>query len=182
MKLIIGLGNPGKKYQNTRHNLGFETLDYLAAKLETINWQKKEQLNVLITEKIFDSQKIILAKPQGFMNNSGSAVKTIINYFKIPISDLIVIHDDLDLPLGEFKIQRARGSAGHRGVQSIIDALDTNDFTRIRIGISPLQTEYEIEAEKFVLQKFTADEEKIILETIKKISKTFLEKIKKGLH
>lgn len=179
MKLIVGLGNPGKRYQHTRHNLGFETLDYLAIQLEIIGWQKKEQFSALIAEKNFNGQKIILAKPQNFMNNSGLAVKAIIDYYQIPVSDLIVIHDDLDLPLGEFKIQTARGSAGHKGVQSIIDVLKTNDFTRVRVGISPLPIEHEIEADEFVLQKFTANEAKIISETIKKTVEILSEEIKR---
>ena len=148
MKLIIGLGNPGTKYEKTRHNIGFMVLD------------------VLIKNEQFDSKKVKLIKPQTFMNNSGQEVKKITDYYKIKPEDIIVIHDDIDLPLGEIKIQQNRSSAGHKGVQSIIDSLGTKDFTRMRIGIRP--EELIQETEKFVIQKFTQEEQDIINETIKK--------------
>ena len=148
MKLIIGLGNPGTKYEKTRHNIGFMVLD------------------VLIKNEQFDSKKVKLIKPQTFMNNSGQEVKKITDYYKIKPEDIIVIHDDIDLPLGKIKIQQNRSSAGHKGVQSIIDSLGTKDFTRMRIGIRP--EELIQETEKFVIQKFTQEEQDIINETIKK--------------
>ena len=148
MKLIIGLGNPGTKYEKTRHNIGFMVLD------------------VLIKNEQFDSKKVKLIKPQTFMNNSGQEVKKITDYYKIPAKNIIIIHDDIDLPLGEIKIQQNRSSAGHKGVQSIIDSLGTKDFTRMRIGIRP--EELIQETEKFVIQKFTQEEQDIINETIKK--------------
>lgn len=148
MKLIVGLGNPGSKYEKTRHNLGFMVIDFL------------------IENEQFDSKKVKLIKPQTFMNNSGQAVKEITDYYKIDVKDIVVIHDDIDLPLGEIKIQQDRNSAGHKGVQSIIDALGTKDFIRVRIGIRP--EELTLDTEKFVIQKFTPEEEKIVQETIKK--------------
>ena len=160
MKLIVGLGNPGIKYKKTRHNLGFRVIGELAEKFQSA-------FNAEISEKRIKNQKIILVKPQTFMNNSGMAVKSIMDYYKIPVEDVIIIHDDIDLPLGEIKIQQGRSSAGHKGVQSVIDNLGSKDFIRIRIGIKPTQTE-NIDTEKFVLQKFTSKEEKIIKKTIKK--------------
>ncbi|RLC34918.1 MAG: hypothetical protein DRZ76_01540 [Candidatus Nealsonbacteria bacterium] len=150
--LIVGLGNPGKKYIGTRHNVGFRVVDELAK-------EKREGF--------------ILAKPRTFMNQSGKAVKQLIENCcmrtagKLKIENLIVVHDDIDLPIGGFRIQKGRGAAGHKGVQSIIDALGTKDFWRIRIGICP-KTGKPKNVEKFVLQKFTKEEEKIIKKTIKK--------------
>lgn len=159
MKLIVGLGNPGIKYKKTRHNLGFRVIDELAEKFQSA-------FNAEIYEKKIKNQKIILAKPQTFMNNSGTSVKSIFDYYKIPIEDILVVHDDIDLPLGEIKVQQGRGAAGHKGVQSIIDSLGSKDFIRMRIGIRPAQAE-AIDTEKFVLQKFTPEEEKVIEQKIK---------------
>lgn len=171
MKLIIGLGNPGEKYKKNRHNTGFMAIDAIADKLKFsppvggFNFQTK--FNSEIAEGIIDGEKIILTKPKTFMNESGKAVKAIADYYKINIKDIIVIHDDLDIQLGKYKIARDRTSAGHKGVQSIIDALETKDFIRIRIGIGI--AENKIPTEKFVLENFTKEEEKTIIEIIEKI-------------
>jgi len=148
MKLIVGLGNPGKEYEKTRHNVGFVVVD------------------LLVESDQFDSTKAKFIKPQTFMNNSGQEVKKMADYYKIAAKDITVIHDDIDLPLGEIKVQESRGSAGHKGVQSIIDALGTNDFTRVRIGIRP--EELTMDTDKFVLEKFTSQEQEIIDQTTQK--------------
>lgn len=140
MMLIIGLGNPGKKYEHTRHNIGHMIIDQL----------KKNELGDLI-----------IAKTETFMNFSGQAVGSLTKNYKLQTKNLIVVHDDIDIPLGEFKIQKGRGAAGHKGVQSIINELKTNDFWRIRIGICPKRGKPE-NVEKFVLQKFTKEERKIL--------------------
>lgn len=145
MILIIGLGNPGKKYKYTRHNVGFQVIDKLA-KIKRKGW--------------------ILAKPQTFMNQSGKAVKALIKFNKTKPENLWIIHDDIDLPLGKIRISKGRGSAGHKGVQSIINELGTKDFWRLRIGVSPKSGKPQ-NVEKFVLQNFTKSEEKIIKEVIK---------------
>jgi len=150
MKLIVGLGNPGPKYKGTRHNAGKETIDELA----------KEKMAGLI-----------LAKLKTYMNNSGKAVKEMVKYYKIKPEDLWVIHDDIDLPLGEFKISKGRGSAGHKGVQSIINELGTKEFNRIRIGICPKEGKPK-NVEDFVLKKFKKEEQEKIKEVIDKIAKT----------
>jgi len=144
MVLIVGLGNPGKKYEKTRHNIGSKIISEL------------ESLNL---------ENISLAKPTTFMNESGKAVKKLLKSYKLNPNDLIIIHDDIDIPLGEFKIQKNRGSAGHKGIQSIIDALGTKDFQRIRIGICPQKGKPK-DVEKFVLQNFTKSEEKILKQVI----------------
>ena len=168
MKLIIGLGNPGQKYEKTRHNLGFRALEKLKESLGFEDWNPAKKFKSLISEGHFNEQKIILAKPQTFMNNSGQAVKPLIENFKLEIENLLIIHDDIDLPLGEIRIQKGRGSAGHKGVQSIIEMLGAKDFTRIRIGIRPKNEKRKLDTEKFVLEKFTDEEEEIIEKTIKK--------------
>ena len=168
MKLIIGLGNPGNKYKKTRHNIGFMVIDEITTNFQFPIFNFKSIFNAEISKKILKDEKIILVKPQTFMNNSGRAVKAIIDYYKITTEDIIVIHDDIDLNLGEIKIQQNRSSAGHNGVQSIIDSIGTKDFTRIRIGIKPINQEISIDTEKFVLQKFIKEEKEIIQETIER--------------
>lgn len=148
MILVIGLGNPGKKYQNTRHNVGYMIIDEL----------KKNELN-----------NFILAKTGAFMNLSGPAVKKLTKRYSLDADKLIVIHDDIDIPVGEFKIQKGRGAAGHKGVQSIINELKTDDFWRIRVGICPKKGKPE-NVEKFVLQKFTKEEEKEIIKARAELS------------
>lgn len=145
MILIIGLGNPGKKYKYTRHNVGFQVIDKLV-KIKRKGW--------------------ILAKPQTFMNQSGKAVKALIKFNKTNPENLWIIHDDIDLPLGKIRISKGRGSGGHKGVQSIINELGTKDFWRLRIGVS-LKSGKPQNVEKFVLQNFTKSEEKILKDVIK---------------
>jgi PTH1 family peptidyl-tRNA hydrolase len=144
--LIVGLGNPGKKYEKTRHNVGFRVIDELE-------------------KQIFNSD-IILLKPDNFMNNSGRAVKKALKYSSLNTQDLIVVHDDIDLSLGDIRVSKNSSSAGHKGVQSIIDTLGTKDFTRIRIGIRP---QHEIDTTEFVLKNFTKVEEKQLPDIIKKV-------------
>lgn len=168
MKLIIGLGNPGGNYANTRHNIGFMALDAIASALKTTDYKLQNSFNAEMSEGLLNGEKVILAKPQTFMNESGSAAKAIIDYYKIPIEHITVIHDDLDIRLGEYKIAQDRSSAGHKGVQSIIDTLGTKDFKRIRIGIGI--EDKKIPTEDFVLQNFEKEEMRIILNIIEKIS------------
>jgi PTH1 family peptidyl-tRNA hydrolase len=157
MYLIIGLGNPGKQYENSRHNFGFQVLDLLAG-IET--WENK------YNSQFIKFDDLILAKPQTFMNKSGEAVKEILKFY--PDAQLIVIHDELDFPLGEMKIMKNISSAGHNGVQSIIDELGTKDFIRIRLGIDNPEIRGQVPGDDFVLQKFTAKEENIVKEILEK--------------
>ncbi len=165
MKLIVGLGNPEDKYKKTRHNLGFLVVDYLA---DGEKWKKSKNSNCLYIRKQIGPEEVELIKPLTFMNNSGKTVNHIQKKHRIKPEDILVIHDDIDLPLGEIRIQQGRGPAGHKGVQSIINQLGTKDFVRLRIGIRPADQETIIDTEKFVLEKFTAEEEKIVQATIKK--------------
>jgi len=135
MKIIVGLGNPGKKFEKTRHNLGFMVLDKFSRKNKFPKFKMQKEFLAEISEKKIGKEKIILAKPQTFMNNSGKSVKILTRTFNLEPKNLFVIHDDLDIPFGKIKISFGRGSAGHRGVQSIIDEIGTRDFVRFRIGI-----------------------------------------------
>jgi PTH1 family peptidyl-tRNA hydrolase len=182
MILIVGLGNPGKKFQKTRHNLGFTIVNKIQAVGEKfLNWKFEKKFQAEISQGKINNQKIILAKPQIFMNNSGKSVKLIIKNYRLKIENLYVVHDDLDLPLGKIRIVKNRGSAGHKGVQSIIDQLKTKDFIRFRIGIKP-KNEKKINREKFVLEKFKKNEEKIIKKIIKKTVEAIKFALKEGLE
>lgn len=177
-KLVVGLGNPGEKYKKTRHNTGFIAVEAIALNFSAQGgagseqfsaWHLNTKFNAMVSEGVVGNKKIILAKPQTFMNESGKAVKAIAAYYKIPAENTTVIHDDLDIALGEYKIVKNRGSAGHKGVQSIIDNLGIKDFMRIRIGIGVENKKTSIEA--FVLENFSKEEEKIITEVIEKVCK-----------
>jgi len=163
MKIIVGLGNPGRKYKNTPHNIGFEIVDQFAKENNFPEFKLSKKFNALVSEK----DDIILAKPETFMNNSGESVAKIINFYKT--DDLIVIHDDIDLLLGDIKISEDSGSAGHKGVQSIIKELGSQKFARVRVGIQPLKGK-PAEVEKYVLRKFKKGEKPSSTEVIKKLS------------
>lgn len=158
MFLIVGLGNPGAKYNQTPHNIGFEVIDALKEKLGLKSLKKKTLF--LIADKLWHKKKIVLCQPLTFMNNSGKAVQSLMHYYKEPSSNLVVIHDDIDLPLGHIRISKNIGSAGHKGVTSIIQELGTEDFIRIRIGIQPERGKPE-NVEGFVLKKFNIREQGI---------------------
>ena len=166
MVIIVGLGNPGEKYKDTRHNVGFQAINELTKENNFPEFKLSKKFNALISENIINGEKIILAKPQTFMNESGKSVKTLISFYKT--KDLIVIHDDIDLPLRKIRISKNRGSAGHKGIESIIKEIGTKDFTRYRIGVSS-KTGKPKNVEKYVLQKFNKKEEKIIKEVIQEV-------------
>lgn len=133
MKLIVGLGNPGSEYQDTRHNIGFMTIDKLAKELtsEVVSWKEHGTGNALVARV----GEVLLVKPITFMNNSGIAVSSIMRYYKLNPSDVWIIHDDMDLPIGKIRIRSKGSSGGHRGIDSIIKELKTDTFVRFRLGI-----------------------------------------------
>ncbi len=133
MKVIVGLGNPGVRYQGNRHNIGFQVADRLA-KNNRIPISKK-RLKAFYGRGKIDSQEVVLAKPMTFMNRSGEAVQRIVDFFNVDMEDLIVVHDDLDLPFGGLRFKRRGGDGGHQGVRSIIEALGGNTFLRLKVGI-----------------------------------------------
>lgn len=148
MRLIVGLGNPGKEYENTRHNVGFKTVDWLSKEFggvfsafgePTAGWDLEKKFNSELSEVKINGKKALLVKPRTFVNKSGEAVKKIVASYQLPVINLVVIHDDLDIPFGKVKLSFARSSAGHKGVESIIKALKTDKFYRVRVGTSNQQ-------------------------------------------
>ena len=158
INLIVGLGNPGNKYEGTRHNIGFSFIDFFSKQTECTITESKFQS--LIGSKDISEQKFILMKPQTYMNHSGEAVKEIKNFYKINPSEIIVIYDDLDLDVGQIKIKNTGSSGGHNGISSIINNIGSNEFTRIRIGIG--KPKEKSMTNKYVLSKFSKDDQKII--------------------
>ena len=165
MKLIVGLGNPGKQYEKTRHNTGFLMVDYLANDLGISFDKNKCKANYGIYN--FKGDKIIIAKPQTYMNLSGEAVASLMHYYDIDVQDLIVVHDDLDLPVGKLRLRRKGSSGGQKGMANIIEHLGTEDINRIRIGIS---NDKQMDTVDYVLGKLNKDDMKIMNETFKKAS------------
>lgn len=173
MKLIVGLGNPGDRYKNTRHNIGFMFLDELKNDLN-LEFSLNKQLKSLIAFANINGEKIIFAKPQTFMNLSGEAVISIVNYYKLEIEDIVIVYDDLDLPSGKIRIRKTGSSGGHKGMSNIIQLLKTSEIKRIRIGI---MNNSNIDTIDYVLGKFTIDEEAQIRLTLSKsleIVKSFI--------
>ncbi|MDH7476071.1 MAG: aminoacyl-tRNA hydrolase [Microgenomates group bacterium] len=172
MKISLGLGNPGEKYKNNRHNVGHMFIDYLVKKLTGWRVSELKEKNSSIA-KIFTLNNLILCQTLTYMNESGKAVKKIFNTFHVPRSTLYIIHDDLDIPLGKFKIQFANGPKLHNGIKSIEQTLKTKDFWRIRIGVDNRQKENWIDGETYVLQNFLDEEKQILVnEVFPKIIKT----------
>jgi PTH1 family peptidyl-tRNA hydrolase len=152
--LIVGLGNPGKKYQQNRHNIGFMLLDRLADEFQ-VNFKRKKA-KALLAECLYEGMKLYLVKPQRFMNDSGRSVAQLMRFFKIPESQLLIIYDELDLPTGTIRIRPGGGSGGHRGMRSIIHEIATQDFARMRIGIG--RPPGSMDPAEYVLQDFKGDE------------------------
>ena len=172
MKLIVGLGNPGKTYAHNRHNVGFQCLNYFA-RLHSIRFDRRQcQAKVGLAE--VRGEKLLLAKPGTFVNLSGKSVAGLVHKHDIPVSDLLVIYDDLDLPLGKIRLRQSGGSGGHKGMNSIIAALGSEGFPRIRVGIGRPQAEEQSLSEdaiiNYVLSDFSPQEEALIKPVIAKVS------------
>jgi len=165
MKLVVGLGNPEEKYANSRHNVGFVVLDSLASRLGYPGFDKSSRFK---SDVIID-RDIILAKPRTYMNSSGVAAKALSNFFKIRPGDIYVVHDDLDIVLGEYKIQLGVGPRLHNGVSSTEEKLGEKDFWRVRVGIDNREVDNRIIGEDYVLQQFTDKEQKKLQEVIQKL-------------
>ena len=153
MKLIVGLGNPGKEYDNTRHNVGFMALDKFA-RVNKLDFNKNKFDGLYLDTQIW-TEKVILLKPLKYLNLSGDVNRKYIDYFKIDISDILIIHDDMDLDIGTFKIRYKGGSAGHNGLKNIEANLSTNEYKRIKVGISKNKN---IDTINYVLGKFNKEE------------------------
>ncbi|OIO53181.1 aminoacyl-tRNA hydrolase [Candidatus Peregrinibacteria bacterium CG1_02_41_10] len=157
--LLVGLGNPGQEYEHTRHNVGFLALDQLQKDWQTDEFKENKKLNAFVSNYQLSTVNCKLCKPITFMNLSGKAVRKTLTYYKINPDSLIVLHDDIDLPLGQIRIVQNSSDGGHNGVQNIIDKLGTQNFIRVKIGIGP-KPHPEMDAADFVLGKFTKEEQK----------------------
>lgn len=178
MKLIVGLGNPGEKYNNSRHNLGFATLDHLLQKLEKVKqtfWNEEKKFNALTKEIEIEGEKIVLLKPTTFMNDSGRAVQAYSSYFKINSQDIYVVHDELDIPLGKIRVRFGGSGGGHNGVNSILEKLGTDKFLRIRLGIGKeARHDNSHDSSDYVLGTFETHEKGKVQSMIKQAMKDIL--------
>jgi len=173
MKLIVGLGNPGRDYANNRHNVGFKCVDVFARE-HGISLMQRRALSKLGTGEV-SGKKIVLAKPQTFMNLSGEAVSALVRRYKLSAKDILVIYDDLDLPLGKIRIREKGSSGGHNGLKSVISHLGTQDFPRIRVGIAPAEgsdttAAPKVDAIEHVLSDFTEAEKTVMREVYAKVA------------
>lgn len=171
--LIAGLGNPGKDYRHTRHNIGFMVIDHLSNELK-IPVKKVKQKSLIGIGKL-DNKEILLVKPQTFMNNSGESIAPLMRYYKVPHQNLMVIHDDLDIPFGTIRIRPTGGTSGQKGMKSIIEKLGSQEFPRIRMGIG--RPPGHMDPVDFVLENFSKDQLSIlenILEDATNAIKTFI--------
>lgn len=175
--LIVGLGNPGREYRENRHNIGFMLIDRLAARLSAR--MRRMQSKALLGSIAYGDAKVILAKPQTFMNLSGQAVQGLCHFYKLPLSNLIVAHDDLDLPFGTLRIRPGGGAGGQKGIKSTIERLGTPDFPRLRLGIG--RPPGRMDAAAYVLQDFAKGEEQLLSETLDRAADATLLFIEKGL-
>lgn len=183
MKIIVGLGNPGEKYEGTRHNLGFRVVEELVSGIKDhVSWEESKKFKAQIVK----TSDIIFMKPLTYMNNSGLAVRTLSSYYKILPADIIVIHDELDLPLGKIKVRVGGSAAGHHGVESIIETLGDDKFARVRLGIGNLRTQRSerdggrTDVENYVLESFEAAEKPAVKRVIKQAVKALEIILEKG--
>ena len=153
--LIVGLGNPGDKYRSTRHNAGWIWLDSV---FDAHDYVHDKYGNYDYTTLSEDGRQIILIKPQTFMNNSGKAVKHALDHFGIDLNNLLVVHDDVDIEIGDYKLSNSRGSGGHNGIKSIHQSLGSNEYNRLRLGVRPVGVSQTVKADTYVLKKLSKEE------------------------
>ncbi|MBC7235047.1 MAG: aminoacyl-tRNA hydrolase [Chloroflexi bacterium] len=175
--LIVGLGNPGPKYADNRHNIGFQCVDYIAERWNAA-WRGR-RFQALLAETEIDGHRVVLAKPQTFMNDSGQAVAPLSRWFKIPAERILVIYDDLDLPLARLRLRPGGSSGGHRGVQSIIEALGTQNFPRLRVGIGRPAYGDPID---YVLNDFDREQEPIVRQVYPYVEEIVRCYLNQGIH
>jgi len=176
--LVVGLGNPGREYRNTRHNMGFLALDHLAAhwSITTLKVQGK----AIISTGQYAGNKVILAKPQTYMNLSGQAVSALMNFYKVPLEHLLVIHDDVNIPFGTIRIRPGGGFGGQKGVGSIIEKLGTQEFARMRLGVG--RPPGQMDTANYVLQSFSKEDEEFLQSVFAKSDEAVETFITEGLN
>lgn len=176
--LIVGLGNPGREYTQTRHNIGFMLIDRLTVRLNA-RGMKVQSKAIVITAQ-HEGQKLILAKPQTFMNLSGQSVQGLVRFYKLPLEHVLIAHDDLDLPFCTLRMRPGGGAGGQKGIKSTIDQLGTNEFARLRLGID--RPPGRMEAAAYVLQEFTQKELLLVSETLDRAAEAALTFVTEGLN
>jgi peptidyl-tRNA hydrolase, PTH1 family len=176
--LIAGLGNPGRRYEHNRHNVGFMLVNCMAEKLGASFGQVESR--AVVAKTVYQGQRTVLVKPQTFMNNSGAAISSLVRFYKVPFENLLVIYDDVDLPLGTLRIRPFGGSGGQKGMESIIERLGSEAFPRLRIGTS--RPPGRMDAADYVLQDFPPDEAELLAETLERGVKAGLTFISEGLE
>lgn len=176
--LIVGLGNPGRKYAGNRHNIGFRMIDRLAG-AHGIHVARRKRFHAELGEGAIGAHRVVLAKPLTFMNDSGRAVQAIRHWYKVPTQHILVIYDDLDLPLGRIRLRQGGSSGGHNGMRSTITALGGNDFCRLRIGIGRPPRGDPID---YVLSDFSPDEEPVVLRLCDRIDEMVLRYLDDGIR
>ncbi|MCA9324729.1 aminoacyl-tRNA hydrolase [Candidatus Saccharibacteria bacterium] len=164
--LVVGLGNPGKEYDGTRHNIGFDVVEAFAKASDFGGWVEKKDMKCMVAEGRLNDTKVILMKPTTFMNLSGEAVQAVTHFYKIPTNRTLVIHDELDVNFGQIRTRAGGSSAGHNGVKSVSEQLGDENYGRVRIGIGPKKPA-QIDSADFVLQKFSTKEQKDIPALVK---------------
>ncbi len=167
MKLIVGLGNPGDKYRGTRHNVGFAALSYLVNHYGFDDFKKQAKYKALMTEGLIAGEKVILLKPQTFMNLSGESVLPLLSFYKLKPEDVVVIYDELDVDCGKMRLRKGGGAAGHNGIKSIIGAIGA-EFIRFRIGIKPIKP-FPGDTADYVLGKLSNEEKDLTLPVLEKV-------------
>lgn len=176
MKIVVGLGNPGREYGATRHNVGFMTVDALAGRWGVKVW--REKYSALVAE-YRGAETVLLVKPQTYMNLSGQAVAAFVRFYKLTVADVIVVYDDIDLPAGRLRLRPGGGAGGHRGIESLFDHLGNDAFARVRIGVGR-PPEY-MEAADYVLSRFSPDEQPLMEEAVKRAADAVEAVLKVGL-
>lgn len=176
--LLIGLGNPGREYANTRHNFGFMLVDRLAVRLNARGM--KVQSKAIVMNAQYEERKLILAKPQTYMNLSGQSVQGLIHFYKLPLTNVMILSDDLDLPFGTIRIRASGGPGGQRGLSSILERLGTKDVPRLRLGIG--RPPGRMDPSNYVLQSFSRDDLQAISEILDRAADATLEFVKNGLN
>ena len=162
---MVGLGNPGLKYEFTRHNIGFRIVDSLAQQIE-IEFKKVKSYYSLISRGMINNHKVILIKPQIFMNLSGRAVSKVVSYYKIPLQNILIVYDDLNLELGQVRIRKKGSAGGHKGMESIIQYLNSEDVPRLRIGICNPSVNFNFDCVSYVLSNFNNEEKDKVREVM----------------
>jgi peptidyl-tRNA hydrolase, PTH1 family len=176
--LLIGLGNPGREYRDNRHNLGFMVIDRLIVRLNARGL--KVQSKAIVTTATYEERKLILAKPQTYMNLSGQSAQGLLNFYKLPMENMLVAHDDLDLPFGTIRIRPGGGPGGQKGMASTIERLGTKEFPRLRLGIG--RPPGRMDPAAYVLQDFSRDEMKILSEIVDRAAEAALTFVVEGLN